>query len=331
MNIFQFSFIIPFIYLSIITATNAKENVITAQKINLYNPQQRANSFDECQDIFPEDDPEKTIQPTFTNAGKWQLRRLCSNDFAVLYSDKTRTPLLVIEKLNAKILSKNITRTDDFFADPRLPTKQRAQLSDYRNLANIDRGHLAPARNATSIQGMAQTFAFSNIVPQNANNNRNAWKKIENDTYKFASRTQTDVYVFTGVLFPDQERTKKIGKNQIWQPSHLYKVIYHPEKNKSWAFVIANQPNQDIKQISYDEFKNKTGIKFGILEDSFSAKSQSLFSNLLTGAMFVYLADAVSPDHLWTSIKDKSNSLWNDTLHTVVSWLKENDKKNPDE
>lgn len=335
MKIHLIILISPILSLGLTPVAIAKENPQTNQKINLYNPLQRANNFDECQDIFPEQDPEKTIQPTFINSNKWQLRRLCSNEFAVLYSGLSKTPLLVIEKLNAKTLAHSITRNDDFFADPRLPNQQRAQLSDYRGLTDIDRGHLAPARNSASMIGMAQTFALSNIVPQNAQNNRNAWKKIESDTYKYASRTQSHVYVFTGVLFEKKEHTEKVGKNKVWKPSHLYKVIYHPEKNKSWAFIIANKANQPIKQISYLEFTQKTGIKFGVLEKDFKAQKSSSLSHILAGTFIFNLFEDFSVGTLvaeaWQNLKQTLSTYSTSFFKSIVTWLKDHDKNDNNE
>ena len=319
---------------------SAKENTLTSTKklsgIELYTQSQRQNSFEACTHLFPHTDPEFTIQPTYINSAKWLLRRLCSNDFAVLYSDTTKTPLLVIEKLDARGLNISVKREDDFFPDPRTPTKHRATLADYKGLTNIDRGHLAPAADAVSPIGMAQTFALSNMVPQDSNNNRNAWKKIESDVRKYVLRSQGDVYVVTGVLFSGQ--ITKIGKNQIWKPSHLFKVVYHPNQNKSWAYVIKNQPNQPIHQISYQQFSKSTGIKLGYLEPDFNLQSSNIstiVAGLGTGALTQKATEHLSKnlDHLgsntdsiWDSIKYKISTIWNSILEKIITWLKDNDQ-----
>ena len=300
--------------------------------INLYTPSQRQNSFMACEGVFPEQNPELTLQPTYFNGTKWQLRRLCSNDFAILYSDRSKTPLLAIEKISAKHLKANIKRTDEFYPDPRTPNKQQAKLSDYRGQNQIDRGHLAPAANASSALAMAQSFALSNIVPQNADLNRGAWKKIETDVRKYALRSKGDIYIITGVLF--NGKIQKIGKNQVYKPSHLFKVVYDPKTNTSWAYLFENKAKQPIKQLSYQEFSKKTGIKFGFLEQGFSTNSNALLGGLATTLAIEQMTDYLpelpnvseQTESLWESFKQKLYHLWNSLLKHIVGWLKANDR-----
>jgi endonuclease G len=99
---------------------------------------------------------------------------LCSDHFAVLYSQTSKTPLVVVERLNTALLqdAKGEQRTNKFYADPRVPIGGRAALSDYRGqLPAVDRGHQAPAANAPNQQAMARRFA-SNMVQQDPVNNR---------------------------------------------------------------------------------------------------------------------------------------------------------------
>ena len=103
---------------------------------------------------------------------------LCSDSFAVLYSQASKTPLVVVERLSANQLknAKDQRRTDQFYADPRIPKEGRAELDDYRGQdPAVDRGHQAPAADAPTQRAMAQSFALSNMVPQDPTNNRKAW------------------------------------------------------------------------------------------------------------------------------------------------------------
>ena len=171
----------------------AKENIggidyseiAKKRSIELYSSKQKQNSFDGCSDLFPKKNPKETTELTYFNKMKWSIRELCSDNFAVVYSDRTKTPLLVIEKLSAKQIknkSEGLKRTYFFYSDPRTPTNGRAKASDYKNVRpSVDRGHLVPAGNSITARGMAQTFALSNIFPQDSDNNRGPWKKIETD------------------------------------------------------------------------------------------------------------------------------------------------------
>jgi endonuclease G len=86
---------------------------------------------------------------------------------------------------------------------------------------------------------MIESFALSNMIPQDPFNNRKgAWIKAESDTRKFARRAQGDVFVFSGPLFRGE--VKKIGPNNVWVPSHIFKLVYDQSSGRSWAHIVAN-------------------------------------------------------------------------------------------
>jgi endonuclease G len=167
----------------------------------------------------------------------------------------------VAERLNKDTLN-NITikRTDKFFADARLPRAERAELDDYKG-SGFDRGHMAPAADMATDESMAQSFSLANMVPQSPINNRKAWASIEKATRKYIKRASGDVYVITGPAFDAHSQT--IGLNQVWVPSHLYKLVYDPSANKVWAHWIKNSDDAKIATIiSYEELVKRTGIDF---------------------------------------------------------------------
>lgn len=222
---------------------------------SLYSRAQKKTGLAACAHFFPAAKP--------LDLGRlpqhWRPIGLCSNSFAVVYSGLTRTPLLVIERLTARQLSdaSDERRTDAFFADPRLPHDTRAELHDYAG-SGFDRGHLAAAGEQPDQTSMAQSFALSNIVPQNPTNNRKIWSKIESDVRKFARRAGGDVYVFTGPLFTGQKKT--IGPNRVRVPSHLFKLVYDERSRRAWAYIIENAAETRVAPpVSYEEFVNRTG------------------------------------------------------------------------
>jgi len=226
--------------------------------IDLYSPQERQLSFDHCADVFPGATPIKTAT---IPAGMKPLA-LCSDHFAVLYSQTSKTPLVVVERLNARQLkdAKGEERTNHFYADPRIPKGARAELSDYRGLQPaMDRGHQSPAADAPDAKPMAQSFALSNMVPQDPTNNRKIWSKVEADVRKFALRAGGDVYVFTGPLFDEGYGT--IGANQVWVPTRLFKLVYDASSQRAWAYVLPNAETRIQKPMDYDAFVKSTGLK----------------------------------------------------------------------
>ena len=225
---------------------------------NPYTPTQQRASFDGCAELFPARTPINIA----TVPANMKPLALCSDTFAVLYSQASKTPLVVVERLNAAQLrdAKGEERTNQFYPDPRIPKAGRAELNDYRSQhPAVDRGHQAPAADAPNAHAMAQSFALSNMVPQDPTNNRKIWSKVEADVRKFAVRAGGDVYVFTGPLFDAGHAT--IGDNQVWVPTCLFKLVYDASSQRAWAYVLPNAETRIQKPMDYDTFVKSTGLK----------------------------------------------------------------------
>lgn len=221
----------------------------------LYTPGQYKPSFSACAQLFPDNTPIDTS----AISKKLKPIPLCSDNFANLYSGETKTPLIVIEKLNRAGLAdaSDEERTNDFFADPRLPKELRSELNDYKS-SGYDRGHNSPAADQQTANAMAQSFSLSNMMPQDQTNNRKIWSRIESDTRKFARRAKGNVFVFTGPLFKDQVKT--IGSNQVWVPTLLFKLVYDEANNRAWGYVIPNQSDVRVgPPMSYADFVKVSG------------------------------------------------------------------------
>lgn len=235
---------------------NRRGDLTDSQAIDLYSSAQRQNSFSDCVDKFPKSQPfSVSIVPQ-----QMQPMTLCSDNFAVLYSKSSKTPLVVVERLNAELLqdAKGEARTNAFYPDPRIPAGYRAELSDYKG-SNLDRGHQSPAADAPDSKSMAQSFSLSNMVPQDPNNNRKIWSKVEKDVRKFAQRVNGNVYVFTGPLFDQGHAT--IGANKVWVPTRLFKLVYDESSQRAWAYVLDNTSTPVQKPVDYPTFVQQTGLK----------------------------------------------------------------------
>ena len=214
-----------------------------------------SNDFSACKTVFA------NSTPPIIKVSDIKPRALCFSGFAVMHSGKSRTPLYVAERLNKEMLSDaHKKRTDDFFADARLPRAERAELEDYRG-SGYDRGHMAPAADMSTDESMAQCFSLANMIPQAPINNRTAWAGIEKATRKYIKRASGDVYVITGPVFNAQSKT--IGDNHVWVPKYLYKLVYDPSASKVWAHWIENSDDAQVDEpISYQELVKRTGINF---------------------------------------------------------------------
>lgn len=216
---------------------------------------QSGAGFGACESMFP-----GGAKPVIPGAQKLQLRSLCFDGFAVIHSGATKTPMVSVEVLSRTRLNDALdeARSDLFFADERLPASERAELSDYAG-SGYDRGHVAPAADMPDARSMAQSFALSNMVPQDPHNNRKVWSKIESDVRKYVRRAPGRVYVFSGPLFSASPRT--IGRG-VHVPSHLYKLVYDESSSRAWAYVLANSADARIERpVDYARFVQMTGLQ----------------------------------------------------------------------
>lgn len=208
-------------------------------------------AFDDCKDLFP---GQKI--PTSPQVG----RDLCFDSFAIYYSPQDKKPIYVVEKLNKEqFLSPRPRRSNQFYEEARLPIAERALLSDYRG-SGYDRGHNAPAGDMTNERSMAQSFSLANMMPQARQNNQGIWaKNVEEPTRSYLKRAAGDIYVFTG----STGNNGSIGKGRVTIPSHLFKLVYDPNKKDAWAYWIENTNDAPMAPpITYQELVQKSGIDF---------------------------------------------------------------------
>ncbi|MEG0975194.1 MAG: DNA/RNA non-specific endonuclease [Comamonas sp.] len=236
----------------------ASGSVSHSQASTTKHPGKDDSSFTQCAEQLPASAPLALAQV----GASWLPVALCSDGFAVLYSGLSKTPIVTIERLNRKRLQSAAgrERTDKFYADARLRSTYKADLADYQG-SGYDRGHMAAAANQSTESGMAQSFALSNMVPQDPTNNRKVWSKLEGDVRKYAKRANGNVYVYTGPLF--DQRAHTIGRNQVWVPSHLFKLVFDEQQQRAWAWVLPNDDSAQLGQpMSYASFVERTGRNF---------------------------------------------------------------------
>lgn len=209
--------------------------------------------FNDCKHFFAAGKPPVVPQAPL-------LRELCYDAFAILHSGSTKTPVLVAQKLNrALVADADEKRTDRFFADARLPSAERAQLSDYRK-SGYTKGHMAPAGDMPTPAAMAQSFSLANMVPQVAGHNSGPWQKIERDTRRYAARAKGDVFIITGPVF--EHYVKPVGAGQVAVPTHIFKLVYDAETKRAWAHWQENAEGVRAGDpISYDELTQRVGME----------------------------------------------------------------------
>ena len=186
-----------------------------------------------------------------------KTRQLCYTEFALLHSGLTRGPLWVAEHLTPKRArgARELNRVNNFHADPNIPPNERAELSDYVR-SGFDRGHMAPAGDMTTPQGMDESFSLANMVPQNSDNNRNLWESIERTVRDYSERHE--IYVVTGPVF--QGENLKALKGRVLVPTHIAKAVYDPKQNAGAVYLTPNQEGEEYRILSLAEFQQMAGI-----------------------------------------------------------------------
>lgn len=113
-----------------------------------------APDFAECRKFFANGNI-----PVIQHQQELKPRALCFSSFAVLHSGRSKTPIYVAERLNKEALvdAKENQRTNQFFADARLPRAERAELDDYKG-SGFDRGHMAPAGDMATKEAWPRVF-----------------------------------------------------------------------------------------------------------------------------------------------------------------------------
>lgn len=224
-----------------------------------YNGQQRVLNFEKCAAFFPENNP-KLVLDNYSQA--LNTSQLCSDSFAVLYSKRTKTPLVVVEKLNATMMqAKGETSGQTYFADPRVDKGEAAEMNDW-NGAGMDKGRLALLSTYGQSNASAQTYALTNVVAQPPRFHKQVWSKVETEVKNYVSVAKGDVYVYTGALFTSIDKMQILGNNRVWVPTHLYKLVYDPTTNNAWAYVVANEADAQIgKPLNYESFMRTARLR----------------------------------------------------------------------
>lgn len=184
-------------------------------------------------------------------------RELCYGEFGVVHSGVTRTPLWSAEYLQARnlVLAAGRPRKNSFHPEPRLPGAERAELRDYAR-SGYDRGHMSPSANMPNRRAQYESFTLANMVPQDADNNREVWAGIEGTVRKMAKKDGA-LYVITGPAFIGGT-LRKIGNVQV--PTHLYKAVYSPKQKAGAAWFVENRSDVEARVMSIAQLEQAIGI-----------------------------------------------------------------------
>lgn len=203
--------------------------------------------------------PEFTANGAPAYAAAPQDQQLCRQNYAVIHVCAVKNPVAVMERVTPESVNGPARRRDNFREDSQVHAECRSRLPDYTR-AGYDRGHLAPAANNTiNSDVMSESFLLSNMIPQNANNNRGIWRMLELQIRNHVRSTGQTVYVISGAVFDPGHDT--IG-NRVGVPTRLYKVIIGPDQVTAYLMPNAPIPARELAnyQVTVADIEQATGL-----------------------------------------------------------------------
>ncbi|OAF67633.1 hypothetical protein A3Q56_04631 [Intoshia linei] len=178
------------------------------------------------------------------------------DQYSVYYDTMNRIPRWAMEHITkASLKGKGNRKHSKFGADSiNVPKLFQSDRNDFRG-GSLSRGHMVPAGDMKlSQKSMDDTFFYTNIVPQNIDNNTGYWNQIESFCRQLTNDFK-DVYIISGPLFvpyfdsKDNEtyiKYKMNGKNNVAVPTHLFKIIVGVNKENDIYTANVVVPNEKI-------------------------------------------------------------------------------------
>ena len=212
--------------------------------------------------------------PQFTVNGTPQYQahpgdqEICHMNYAVIHRCDVKAPVAVFEHLTVAAMTGPAKRKDNFHPDATVTPACSASLADYATVGSThDRGHMAPAGNNTQSDAiMSESFNLSNMVAQNANNNRGGWRLLETAERQWAMTPGTDFYIISGGIF---DAGHPVTGNGLGIPTRLYKIIIEKNSKQDQAYLMPNGPISPATswaqyKTTMTEIENATGMKFNL-------------------------------------------------------------------
>lgn len=162
--------------------------------------------------------------------------------YKLSYNRDRGTPNWVCWHVTAKDLG-HMSRSRDFRPDADVPDSWYQVTQSSYSGSGFDRGHNCPSGDRTfSRAANDATFLMTNMIPQAPNHNQHLWSGLENYTRDLV-RAGNEVYVIMGSYgmggVGEKGLRKKIDRNNITVPDHIWKVI-----------VVLPEGNNDLKRIN---------------------------------------------------------------------------------
>lgn len=232
-----------------------KRNIKSALLVTLFLARLALAADTNCPEHFAGGKAPDLINPKLNITA----REVCYSGYAIKHSGVTRTPIYSAEYLTKERLlqAKGVKRKNSFHPDENIPASERAELKHYAKSV-YDRGHMAPSADMSDEQSQYESFSLANMVPQNPNNNRGAWARLES-TVRQRAMERGKVYVVTGTIFDTSNPVFASGVVSV--PSALFKIVYDPVANETEVYLTANKASAEPYSLSLSQLEQITELK----------------------------------------------------------------------
>lgn len=178
--------------------------------------------------------------------------------YALEYDEAFEQARWVAHIITPDVLSGVVTRTNDFRPDSAVKTGSAVEADYFLRLLQpdstykydafgYDRGHLAPSADFRwSVKALSESYLYSNMSPQVAALNREAWASVEDHVrgYLYSNPT-SQLYVVTGPVLKAGLPKIERGVNKVSIPEYYWKVAIDPIKKKGIGFIMPNKQIPD--------------------------------------------------------------------------------------
>lgn len=194
---------------------------------------------------------------------------LCRRGYAIGYNQQRKVADWVAYYVTRETAhSANVDR-GEFAEDPDIDEQFRSDEDDYDEPL-YDRGHLAPSAAIDfNREANDETFLYSNMTPQLAGFNRNAfgrtgvWGAIEDRNRRLLANDRSKLLVFAGTFF--EAKIQTIG-DDVGVPARFFKIVYDPIEVSAIAYWMPQ--DEDTRHLiqnyvtTIDFIESQTGFDF---------------------------------------------------------------------
>ena len=194
-------------------------------------------------------------------------------NYSILFDTKNHSPRYVAFPMYPGVTG-SAKRTNQWDFDPDLSTSVQPDLNK-SYFGHWSRGHMLASSSRTASRRLnATTFYFTNMIPQNQDQNGGQWNQLENKERAWAQQISKydTLYVVCGPVYSKEplQMTKDRAGKQIPVPDATYKVFLRQEKSTgNWHSIGFIMPNRSLSGTKYSayavpvsEVERQTGLQF---------------------------------------------------------------------